>query len=163
MMGAKYEYYIKDGNYKSTTNGLMFQWQLYVNKDNKLYNKLASSETLLWNDGAVNTDSVLKVQLNEGVTEIIGYKCDELIFTCKSGIQKYYFNKKLAVDPKLFVNHKFMNWYEYISRSNALPLKAVVENNQFTWESVATEVQDMKLEASFFELPANMATTKSPY
>jgi hypothetical protein len=53
-----------------------------------------------------------------------------------------------------------MNWYEYISRSNALPLKAVVDNAQFTWESIATEVQEMKLEKSFFELPAGVATTQ---
>jgi hypothetical protein len=163
MMGSKYEYFIKNGDYKSTTNGLLLQWQLYVNKDNKLYNKMASSEAVLWNDGAENADSILKVEHNEGVTEIIGYKCDELIFTCKSGVQKFYFNKKIAVDPKLYVNHKFYNWYEYLSRSNALPLKAIVENNQFTWESVATEVQDMKLEASFFELPANTTLTKSSF
>jgi hypothetical protein len=160
MMGGKYEYFTKNGDYKSTTNGLMLQWQLYVNKDNKLYNKMASSETLTWYDGSVNKDSILKVELNEAVTDIIGYKCDELIFTCTSGVQKYYFSKKIAVDPKQFVNHKFMNWYEYISRSNALPLKAVVDNAQFTWESIATEVQEMKLEKSFFELPAGVATTQ---
>lgn len=160
MMGGKYEYFTKNGDYKATTNGLMLQWQLYVNKDNKLYNKMASSEALTWYDGAVNKDSILKVELNEGVTDIIGYKCDELIFTCTSGVQKYYFNKKIAADPKLFVNHKFMNWYEYISRSNALPLKAVVDNAQFTWESIATEVQEIKLEKAFFELPAGVATTQ---
>jgi hypothetical protein len=160
MMGGKYEYFIKNGDYKSTTNGLMLQWQLYVNKDNKLYNKMASTETLTWYDGAVNKDSILKVELHEGVTEILGYKCDELIFTCVSGIQKYYFSKKIAVDPKLYAHHKFMNWYEYISRSNALPLKAIVDNAQFTWESVASEVQEVKLEESFFALPAGVATTQ---
>ncbi|MCS3794744.1 hypothetical protein [Niastella sp. OAS944] len=160
MMGGKYEYYIKNGNYKSTTNGLMLQWQLYVNKENKLYNKMASTETLTWYDGAVNKDSILKLELNEGVTEILGYKCDELIFTCVSGVQKYYFSKKIAVDPKLFANHKFMNWYEYISRSNALPLKAIVDNAQFTWESIASDVQEVKLEESFFALPAGVATTQ---
>lgn len=160
MMGGKYEYYIKNGNYKSTTNGLMLQWQLYVNKDNKLYNKMATTETLTWYDGAVNKDSILKVELNEGVTEILGYKCDELIFTCVSGVQKYYFSKKIAIDPKLFANHKFMNWYEYISRSNALPLKAIVDNAQFTWESIASDVQEVKLEESFFALPAGVATTQ---
>jgi hypothetical protein len=158
MMGGKYEYYIKNGDYKSTTNGLMLQWQLYVNKDNKLYNKMVSGETLTWYDGAINKDSIIKVELNEAVTDIIGYKCDELIFTCASGVQKYYFNKKIGVDPKLFVNHKLMNWYEYVLKSNALPLKAIVDNAQFTWESIATEVQEMKLEASFFELPAGVAT-----
>lgn len=163
MMGSKYEYFVKGGDYKSTTNGLLLQWQLYVNKDNKLYNKMSSEEAVRWSDCGVNADSILKVELNEGVTEILGYKCDELIFTCKSGVQKYYFNKKIAVDPKLYVNHKYFNWYEFVLRSNALPLKAIVDIDQFSWESVATEVTEMKLEASFFELPANMPALKSNF
>src|SRR5574343_516905 len=56
MMGSTQEYFIKNGDYKSVGNGSVFQWQIYVNKENKLYSKLANSETLIWNDGAVNSD-----------------------------------------------------------------------------------------------------------
>lgn len=162
MMGSVQEYYIKKGDYKSIINGSFFQWQLYANKDNKLYIKMGNSDTLLWNDGATNPDEILKAEVNKGVTDILGYKCDELILTCKSGIQKYYFNTKLSVDTKLFVNHKFGNWYDFLSKSNSLPLKCIVDNAQFTLESVATEVKQMKLDNTFFELPANAKTTKSP-
>ena len=163
MMGSTQEYFIKNGDYKSVANGSLFQWQIYVNKDNKLYSKLANSETLLWNDGATNPDEILKAEINKGVTEILGYKCDELILTCKSGTQKYYFNTKLSVDPKLFVNHKFGNWYDFLSMSNSLPLKSIVDNAQFTLESIATEVKEMKLDKTFFELPADSKTIKNPY
>ena len=163
MLGSQQDYFIKDGDYKSVTNGSFVQWQLYINKDNKLYNKMANSETLLWNEGAINTDEVVKSELHKDVTEILGYKCDELILTCKSGVQKYYFNSKLSVDPKQFVNHKFGNWYECISRTKSLPLKATIENAQFILESVAIEVTSMKLEKSLFELPENTKTMKSPY
>lgn len=163
MMGSTLEYHIKNGNYKSVTNGSFLLWQLYVNKDNKLYNKMANAEPLLWNDGAVNSDEVLKAEVNKGVTDILGYKCDELILTCKSGTQKYYFNTKLSVDTKLFINHKFGNWYDFLSKSNSLPLKSIIDNGQFTLESVATEVKVMKFDNTFFELPANAKTNKSPY
>ena len=92
MMGTTQEYLIKDGNYKSSANGTFFQWQLYINKDNKLYNKMSNSPTIFWNDGSVNPDEVIKAEINQGVIEILGYQCDELILTCKSGIQKYYFS-----------------------------------------------------------------------
>src|SRR5262249_10946839 len=107
MMGSTQEYFIKNGDYKSLANGSFFQWQLYVNKDNKLYSKMANSEALFWNDGATNPDEVLKAEINKGVIEILGYRCDELILTCKSGTQKYYFSSKLSADAKLFINHKF--------------------------------------------------------
>jgi hypothetical protein len=163
MMGSIQEYFIKNGDYKAVLNGSYFQWQLYVNKDNKLYNKMANSETLLWNDGATNPDEVLKAEVNKEVTEVLGYKCDELVLTCKSGTQKYYFNTKFSVDTKLFVNHKFGNWYAFLSNANALPLKSIVDNGQFTLESVATEVKEMKLDKTFFVLPTGVKTMKNPY
>jgi hypothetical protein len=163
MMGTKQEYYINGGDYKSVTNGTFSQWQIYINKDNKLYSKMSNSETVLWNDGSANPDSIIKVQLNKGVTEILGYKCDELILTCKSGTQKYYFNSKLGVDAKLYANHKYGNWYDYLKKANSLPLKMIIDNQQFTMESVATEIKPMKLDDKEFKLPENAKTGKSPY
>lgn len=110
MMGSKQEYLIKGGNYKSNANGTMFIWQLYINKDNKLYNKMSNSGTVFWNDGSTNPDEVLNAKVNKNVTEILGYTCDELVLTCKSGIQKYYYNSKLGVDITLYSKHIFGNW-----------------------------------------------------
>jgi hypothetical protein len=163
MMGSQQVYCIKEGDYKSFTNGQYLQWQLYVNQDNKLYSKVANSESLLWNDGAANADEVLKSELNKSVTTIAGYLCDELVLTCKSGIQKYYFSSQLGVNPALFINHKFGNWYELLSRSKSLPLKMVVDNSQMTFESTATEVVAMQLDKTFFMLPPDAKTMKSPY
>ncbi|MBC7450739.1 MAG: DUF4412 domain-containing protein [Cytophagales bacterium] len=163
MMGSTQTYLIKGGNYKSISNGTLVQWQLYINKDNKLYNKMSNSGTAFWNDCNVQGDEVLKVEVNKNVTKVLGYTCDEVILTCKSGVQKYYFTSKLAVDTKLFTNHKFGNWYDYLSKSNALPLKLIIETGQFTLESVATEVKPMKLDNKEFELPAGIKTDKSPY
>jgi hypothetical protein len=163
MMGNTQEYLIKGGNYKSSSNGTYFQWQLYINNDNKLYNKMAHSPTILWNDGSANPDEVVKAEINKGVTEILGYQCDELILTCKSGIQKYYFTSKLAVDPKLFEKHKFGNWNEVMSRTKALPLKMVIDTPQFSIESLAKEVVATKVDDKVFELPADAKVEKSPY
>jgi hypothetical protein len=135
MMGNAYEYFIKGGDYKSVSNGTLMQWQLYISKDNKLYNKLSNSPAVLWNDGSSNVDTVLKAEMNKGVAEVLGYKCDELILTCKSGIQKYYFNAAIAASPNLFAKHKYGNWFDYLSRAKALPLKSVIENEQFILET----------------------------
>ena len=163
LLGSTQEYYIKGGNYKSVTNGQLMQWQLYINKDNKLYSKMSNSEKAIWNDGNVQGDEVLKTALNKGVTEVLGYPCDEVILTCKSGVQKYYFNSKIAVDPKLFINHKYGNWYQFLSLSNALPLKTVIETAQFTMMSEATEITPGKVDGQQFQLPNGIQTEKSPY
>ena len=163
MVGTVQNYYIKGGDYKTETNGTLILWQLYVNKENKLYNKLSSSEPVLYNDCAINADSVLSVELHAGAAEILGYKCDELVLNCKSGIQKYYFSSKLPVDSKLFANHKFGNWFAYLSLAKAMPLKMIIDNAQCTIETTATLVKVAKLDAAMFQLPAGITTAKSPY
>ncbi|MBL0358863.1 MAG: hypothetical protein IPP72_19240 [Chitinophagaceae bacterium] len=163
MMGPTQEYFIKAGDYKSISNGSLVQWQLYVNNDNKLYTKTANTELLLWNDGADNADEVIKAEINNDVTEILGYKCDELVLTCKSGIEKYYFSSELGISAELFANHKFGNWFEVVSRTKSLPLKMIIDHPQFWIESIATTVTPVKLESTFFALPENAQTMKSPY
>ncbi len=163
MMGTTQDYIIKGGDYKSSSNGTLVQWQLYINKDNKLYNKMSNSETIFWNDGITNPDSIISVVINKGVTEILGYKCDEVILTCKSGVQKYYFNQKIAVDVSLFKNHLYGNWYDFLKVSKSLPLKSVIETQQFTLVSVATDIKEMKLDDKEFRLPEKAKTAKSPY
>jgi hypothetical protein len=163
MMGGKQDYFVKSGNYKIATSGSYFQWQIYVNKDNKLYNKLASSESIYWIDAASNPDAVIKADIKKAATEILGYTCDEITLTCKSGVQKYYYSSKLKADAKLFTNFKYQNFYEYISRTQALPLKMTIETPQFSLESVATEVKPMTLDAKLFTIPADAKLEKSPF
>ncbi len=163
MMGTRQDYYVKGGDYKSETNGQFMVWQLYVNKDNKLYSKLANSQAVLWNDGATNPDNVLGSELHKAAVKILGYVCDELVLNCKSGIQKYYFSAKLPVDSKLYTQHQFGNYYAYLQKARAVPLKIIIENAQFTMESTATEVKPMKLSQSMFMLPEGTQTAKSPY
>lgn len=163
MLGSIQNYYVKGGDYRSDLNGTVLQWQLYINADNKLYNKMSNSEAILWNDGAVNADEVISTELHKAVVDILGYKCDELVLTCKSGIQKYYFTSKVPVDSKLFINHKFGNWYTILSKTNAMPLKMTIDNAQFYIESTATEIKPGKLDATLFVLPAGVALQKSPY
>jgi hypothetical protein len=161
MMGTEQDYFVKGGQYKNTINGTLLQWQIYSRSENRMYTKLANNEFAIWNDAAINQDSVLSVVLNKEVID--GYKCDELILICKSGPQKYYFNSSLKMDPRDYMNHNFDNWYTYISNAKAIPLKIEIKNDQFTLISVAVEIKLFKLDDSVFQLPTGIKTEKSPY
>ena len=163
MIGIKQEFFIKQGNYKSLTNGTMALWQIYNNKENKVYTKMNNSETVLWNDASINSEEVIKSEIKKNVVTILGYSCDELILTCKSGVQKYYFSSKLPVDIKLFEQHKFGNWYEFLKNSKSLTLKTIIETPQFIMETIALEVKPKKLDDKIFIIPADTKTAKSPY
>lgn len=156
LLGKIQEYYIKNGNYKTLSNGLSSPWQLYLNAENKTYTKLYKTEIIYWNDCSKSTDEIKTVELNKKTVTILGYECDELILTCRSGVQTYYFNSKLGVNDSLFSRHAYGNWAAYLSYAKALPLKMVIETPQFKMESVATEVVPLKLEDSFFILPQHI-------
>ncbi len=163
MMGTRSEFFSKKGNYKTVTNGTLLLWQVFINKDNKIYSKMASSEALLWNDVTISTDEIIKAEINKNVVTILGYPCDELVLTRNNGVDKFYFNSALKVDPEHFVNHKLGSWNEFTRRSNALPLKMILTQQQFIFESTATEILPMKLDDNIFVLPAGAKTEKSPF
>ena len=162
MMGSEQDYFIKEGNYKSISNGTLSQWSIYSNSANRLYSKTSNSEIVFWNDALNNSDSVISVKLTKNVLTVLGYPCDELILTCRSGTQKYYFNSKLKVDVSLFVKHKFGNWSVFLKHSKSLPLKMVIDNDFFIMESTATEIKKMKLTEAEFDLPKGIKTQKFP-
>lgn len=163
MLGSKQSFYIKGNRYKSVTNGTMIQWQLYVAEDNKLYNKMGNSEVLLWNDASLQNEEILSSEIKLNAARILGYDCDELTLTCKSGVQKYYFTSKLVADCKLYEKHLYGNWYDFLKLAKGLSLKTIIENAQFTLEQTAIEVNAKKLDDAVFSIPADAKTSKSPY
>ena len=163
MLGSSQDYMLKNGNYKSITNGTMMQWQLYRRQDNRLYIKMAGVPAILWNDGGENRDSVLSAEIRKDAETIAGYVCDELVFTCKSGVQKYYFNRDIKVDPRLFTQHKYGNFSEVLSRTRSIPLKIILETAQFSVTSTAMQILPAKLDEKEFELPEGTQLQKSPY
>lgn len=159
-LGSSIDYYVKNGNYKSVSNGLNFQWNLYTTKENKIYQKFANTEAVLWIDASYNTDKVLKTEIKRGVETIAGYLCDELTVTCRSGKQKFYFNSKIGVDPKLYAKHQTNNLYEIYSKTNAIPLKYILDNDVFTMEGLAADIIETPVDDATFELPANVKLKK---
>ena len=162
MMGTSQEYFIKDGNYKSVTNGAMFQWQLYNNKENKIYSKLSTEDKVYWVDCGMKDDAIIKSKINKGVKEILENTCDELILNCKSGVQKYYYSSAFPADVNLFKNHKYGNWYDYLLKAHALPLKSIIETDQFIMESIAIKILPLGLDDNLFQLPKGVIVEKSP-
>lgn len=140
LLGSVQHFYIKGSHYKSESNGNMMQWQMYDPSSNKLYNKTSQTDVLMWNDASVNNEVIISSSIKPHAITILGYDCDELTLTCKSGVQKYYFTSKLAADCKLYEKHLYGNWYDFLKLAKGMSLKTIIETPQFTLEQVATEV-----------------------
>lgn len=163
MFGATQEFYVKGNQYKYVTNGSLLLWYIYSATDKKMYTKMSNSPSIYWTDATVNTDTILKTELKKASTVVLGYTCDELILTCKSGVQKYYFNSKFGVDPKLYAVHTYGNFALLLSKTKSWPLKSIIETDQFTLTSTATEIKPMVVDVNIFKLPAGVKIEKSPF
>ena len=81
--------------------------------------------------------------------------------TCKSGVQKYYYNSSvLKADASLFTNHNYANWNQFLRTTKCLSLKSIIETDQFILESVVTEIIPTKFDSKTFEIPAGIETAK---
>lgn len=161
--GSTQEYFIKDGAYKSVTDGEYSEWQLYCAKENKLYNKFKPQKKVYWIDGAENPDELVEIVQTDNTVEILGYTCREIILVCKNSVQKYYFTDALPVDPALFKQHKFGNWADYVRAAKALPLKTVIKHKDYSFESLAVEVSPLELDEKMFQLAKGTKVVKYLY
>jgi hypothetical protein len=161
LLGDKQEYFIKSGNYKSCTNGVGITMQLYIGETNRLYNKTGRSDTLYWFDANVPSDAVVSYDLIKNREKILGEDCDALILKTQSGQTTYFFTSKYPIDFTKFQMHIYGNWNYYLSKSKSVPLKIVVDNEQFKMESVAQKIEARELPDDFFAIPVDTPIKKT--
>jgi len=152
MMGTTQDYYIKGADYKSIFNGTFVKMQLYRSDENRSYALTAKSDSLYWEDYSKNNDIATRIVVEKAKETVVGVICDVLVVYTPKTKTSYYYNTKYAVDPARFEQHNFGNWYYLLSKTKALPLKTISENDQFILISTAVSITPMKLEGSLFEI-----------
>ena len=153
-LGSMQQYLIKEGNYKTKSNGTLLRWQIYKESDTKLYTKMSNAQELTVTDVTNLKDSVISIKLNKGAYNYLGTVCDELVIVSKEGVQKLYFNSTiLKVDAEKFKGFKFNNWYTYLTYANALPVRILIDNDKFTLDDVRSSLESIKEQVSAFPVP----------
>lgn len=156
--GTLNEFYIKDGNYKSIENNQNYEWNLYISKQNKLYRKYPKDKVVGIRDCATTYEYPSKIRLTQDSVLILGYTCREMIITYKCVTYKFYYSTAISMDPVFFENNNFEAWYEFLSRSGALPLKVIQEKDDYIMTKEAIKVEKTKLNNSVFILAKGTKT-----
>jgi hypothetical protein len=163
MMGTRQDYYIKGGKFKNVFNGSFLKWQVYSPTQNKLYSLTAKTDTMYWDDCLPIKDEPVSYEIQKDKETLLGIVCDVLIISTKKQKMYFYFNPgKLLLDPSLFEDMNYSNWYYTISKTRALCYKTVIETQQFIVTSVVTEIAAMQLKDGFFDIPL-IPGTKNPF
>lgn len=161
LIGTKLEYFIRGGNYKTISNSQTVDVQLYDYKTNRIYNKKPSSDTLYWFNAKINTDTVVTYRFEKNADTVLGYNCDALILQTRTGNTTLYYSDSFKINNSIYKNHSYENWSFFTSKSGALPLKIVIENSVFRMESIAVEIERLKLQDDFFAIDIKTPIKKS--
>jgi len=163
LMGTEQAYVIKGNNYKSAFNGVFISLHLYRGDENRSYMLTGKIDTLYWEDYSLNKDKAISYEIKENQDTILGVPCDVLVIQAEKSKTYFYYSSKYGINPELFTKHNYGNWYYTISKTKALPLKTVFENEQFIMISVATEITPMKLENNVFEIQYKSKVAKATW
>lgn len=163
MMGSVQTFHIKANRYLTLMNGEMMVMQLYEPKENKLYFQTTESDTLLWMDGAKNGSPILKTERDKNGGKILGYDCEKIIFSTKTGKETYWFASALKADVVGMSRHAYNNLAAFLKESGALPLKMIVEQADLVLTMEAKAVQMQKLGDTFFDLPPKIVAIPAPF
>ena len=142
--------------------GMMYKEQIYSPSENRLYNVVDDSDTLIWINGAINSDTVVSYSIQETDEVILGYECQVFIVETTNGTGKYFFSKDLKVDPENFKDHHYGNFALVSSQTQSVSLRVEIDNDTLNIIYEAVEITEMNLDDSFFRIP-DLPSKETPY
>ena len=156
-LGTLEELFIKNGDYLIKTNGTDVEWKLYKNKTNLIYIKHKNIDTLYTINAGFNNDTIKEVvhYKNTG-THVNNLKYSEYIFFTTSGMQYFYYSKKLKMNYTLFKIHKYDFLSEFLNRANYIPLIFVNSTTDNWFEKEAITVEEKTLSDDIFIIPKGL-------
>ena len=154
VLGLEQHYYTDGVNYKATDEKR--DWRHLFLQKSKTYfyfNADKSAHKISVADIAQQNVKITKLDTRE---KIAGFDCKILQVDKSNTTTIYYYSALVKTDPKIFADHYFGEWNQYLEATDgAFPLKFVLTDrkNGFVWSAVATKVTKLKLTAKDFEFP----------
>ena len=152
----------KQGDYISYTNFTLASWSVYKSKENKLYTFQEGDASDICTVTDVSVDLEEQMTGNKTVIEKLdtlvdfnGIKCEVVRVKWKTGKYDYYYNDSfLKVDYRLFQNHVYDRWADYLKIAGALPVKIVksVKGIATVTFSLIRHAEE-PIDAHLFEIP----------
>lgn len=103
--------------------------------------------------GTTEFPNQLEIQESDHRIEVLDFECKSVVFITEMGRTTYFFNENITVDPKYFDEHRFGNWFQYLTQSNgAIPLKFITEMNGFTQIAEAEKIESLKVDDQKFDI-----------
>ena len=162
-LGTRSEFFFKEGNYLQLYNGKFQKYNLYRKTDQKVYSKFATSDTLFWTNATIKSEVITDSSLAPTDETVLSHPCS--VLTVKTATpsgeyystRKYYFSKEVPVKQEWLSEHHYNSMSEIYAKTGAIPLKIIIETDQFIMTMTALKIDRQSLELQYFELEKDQA------
>lgn len=142
--------HISKGFYKRST-GLTDEY--FIPSAKKAYVKFIGIDTLYYRDYTDDSSIVLSVDLMTDINKIAGYECKKLLMRTTTDTSEFYYAPDLYLDAAREKDHRIGNYDAYVTKTNAVYLKLISSNYNYTSTCTAKEVLAFPVNDSVFKLP----------
>jgi len=155
--GTESTYYYSKGNYKWVFGDAMYQEELYLKDEGRLY--FLFGQDVFYADGKLQDEDILEYSLRKNQLGILGKDCDMLsLITLKRNNQKVharyiYFTPEIVIADSAFSELRYFSHDFIAENTRSVPLKIILNTEDFTATWEAESVQFAELSDSTFYIP----------
>jgi len=142
--------YIKNGNYHQSS-GVCETY--YITKDQKIYLKFRSLDTLYYLNYDSDTASVLSISRTAVKKNIAEYECNNIIIKTSKTTRNYFYAPALPVTPGSNTDNKLDADEVFVKETKSIWLSCFEDGETYTLSHTATKVESKLIDDKFFELP----------
>jgi len=161
LHGTQQKFYFKGDRYKNLLNGESQITQTYINDTLYITNKTVRA--VMWVSVAKTTGKIISHNITKKSAMIDGVSCDLLTVHTSEGTIEYYFNSRYKIDRKQYAKHNYQYWAFCLKMTDgAIPLKFIFNTKKNYMEITCTDIQELNIADSVFDLPTGVAYIKKP-
>jgi len=161
LHGTQQKFYFKDDKYKNMLNGESQITQTYLNDTLYITNKTVRA--VMWINAAKPTGKVVSHSITQNAATIGGVSCNLLRVRTTEGTIEYYFNPAYKIDRQQYDKHNYQYRAFCLEMTDgAIPLKFVFNTKKNYMEITCTDIEELSVADSVFDLPTGLAYIQRP-
>lgn len=146
------EYFKQGSSFITYDKGDTYTY-LYLQPENAVYQNRWSGDTLYKFDCNKQGRQILNYSIEKNAAVLLGISCNKLEVFFEGGSSTYFYNEQaLKINPSWFIKLTYVNWDTISKILQSIPLKTVIERNDYRITSTVESFKEAKIDDTFFKI-----------
>ena len=129
---------------------------LYLQSENKAYEKGWDKDTLYMIDCSKKGKQIFSYSIEKNTDTILGIPCNKLQIRFDGRTSTYFYNENyLKINPKWYKNLTYVNWDTISKIIRSIPLKIIIERSDYRIINTVESFKEKRVDKNLFKFPIN--------